>query len=140
MENQIRVLLVDDEKDFTSALSKRLVHRGFDVLIAPDASEGFTILEQHSIDVVILDVKMPGLDGLQALKAIKSNFHGVEVILLTGHAVMSDAIESMYSGAFDFLIKPAPLDLLVCKIQDAALSGKIGDIGGVPGATHCKID
>lgn len=140
MENSIQVLLVDDETDFTSALAKRLERRGFVISTAADASEAFASLEKSPVDVVVLDVKMPGMDGLQTLKAIKANFPGVEVILLTGHAGMTDAIESMYSGAFDFLIKPASLELLVCKIQDAALSSKIGDQGFEMTASHCKID
>lgn len=140
MEQQISVLLVDDEADFTTALAKRLVRRGFDVRSASEAEEAFAMLERAPADVVVLDVKMPGLNGLQALKTMKQNFPGVEVILLTGHAAMNDAIESMYAGAFDFLVKPAPLELLVCKIQDAAMTGRLGTSGRVPGATHCKMD
>ena len=126
MENEIRVLLVDDEKEFTSTLSKRLERRGLSVSVASEATEAFACLDNASFDVVVLDVKMPDVDGLQALKSFKNHFPGVEVILLTGHADMSDAVKSMHSGAFDFLVKPTPFELLLCKIRDAAELSRLG--------------
>ena len=141
MESPIKVLLVDDEENFTATLSKRLVRRGFEVRVAYDAFEAGALMEDEPVEVVVLDMKMPGIDGLQALKRIKNNFPGVEVILLTGHAVMGDAIESMYSGAFDFLLKPASLELLVCKIQDAAMTRRLAQNGDTSGlVSHCKMD
>lgn len=124
MEDIIRVLLVDDEEGFTSALSKRLERRGFVVSVAAGAAAGFAHLENTSCDVVVLDVKMPGVNGMQALKTFKSHFHGVEVILLTGHADITDAMDSMRSGAYDFLLKPTPFEVLQGRIRDAAAVGR----------------
>lgn len=119
-DKPIHVLLVDDEIDFTSTLSKRLVRQGMVVDTAADGSEGYRLLEESRFDVVVLDVRMPGVDGLQMLKAIKQRFHGVAVILLTGHGSMHDAMRSMNLGAFDFLHKPVRFEELSQRIADAA--------------------
>lgn len=135
MDNDIHVLLVDDEVDFTATLSKRLHRQGIQVSCAANAEEGFSSLEQAPVDVVLLDLNMPGIDGMQALKTIKLNFPAVEVIILTGRAQVGAAVEAMYAGAFDFLVKPIPLDLVLCKIRDAALAARIGP-GAVTNSCH----
>lgn len=122
----IRVLLVDDEQGFTSTLSKRLVRQGMLVSTAMDASEAFELLATVTFDVVVLDVQMPGVDGLQTLKAIKKNFHGVEVIMLTGAGTISQEIFSQGAGAFDFLSKPVPTDQLIERIHAAVHSEETG--------------
>jgi DNA-binding NtrC family response regulator len=114
-----RILLVDDEKAFLETLVKRLEKRGYATSAANSGEEALELLEPESPDVVVLDVKMPGLDGLGTLKAIKRKLPLVEVIMLTGHASVEAAIEGMEQGAFDYLMKPLELEDLLNKIQDA---------------------
>ncbi len=116
----ISVLLVDDEPAYLDTLSKRLRKRGFDILTAGSANEALQRLGDTAVDVVLLDVKMPGLDGLGALKLIKKNQPLIEVILHTGHASLEASVTGLELGAFDYVLKPAQLEELVHKIEDAA--------------------
>ena len=116
------VLVVDDEVQFVETLVKRLVKRGLKVNSAYSGQEALDALsggEATRTDVVILDVKMPGMDGLETLAAIKEEHPLVEVIMLTGHATVDSAIEGMKNGAFDFLMKPCDLDVLMTKLNEA---------------------
>lgn len=115
----IKVLLVDDEPDFVAPLTNRLALRKLEVITAGSGEEAIQTLEGHSVDVVVLDVKMPGMDGIEAIRQIKKRHPLVEVIMLTGHASLEASIEGMELGAFDYLLKPAAIDELVYKIQDA---------------------
>jgi len=115
----ISVLLVDDEETFVETLAKRLTLRRFDVFKATRADRAFATLKENPIDVVLLDVRMPDLDGIEATKTIKGSHPLVEVILLTGHASMEASLEGMKMGAFDYLLKPVNIDELVYKIEDA---------------------
>ncbi|WP_034633705.1 response regulator [Maridesulfovibrio bastinii] len=115
----INVLLVDDEIAFVDVLCRRLSRRDMRILRAHSAEEAMPILENDKVDVVVLDVKMPVTDGLTALKIIRNNFPEVEVIMLTGHCDLEDAVGGMENGAFDYLLKPVSLDELVLKIIDA---------------------
>ena len=115
----ISVLLVDDEEGFVATLGKRLALRRFDVFTATTADQAFTTLDETPIDVVVLDVRMPDMDGIEATKTIKNAYPLVEVILLTGHASIEASLEGMEMGAFDYLLKPGNLDELVYKIEDA---------------------
>lgn len=115
----IRVLLVDDETSFIETLSRRLTLRKLQVHTAGSAEEAFEVLNREEIDVVVLDVKMPGTDGLTTTKAIKRRFPHIEVILLSGHATLETSVGGMALGAFDYLLKPVRLDELVYKIEDA---------------------
>jgi len=124
-KRSIHVLLVDDEQDFTFTLSKRLFRRGMSVTTAADGTEAFGMIESDTPDVVVLDIDMPGLDGLQTLRAIRKSFHGVEVILLTGGGSLSEELEAFQVGAFDFLRKPTDANQLTCRIN-AAVRGKLG--------------
>ncbi|MFC2171302.1 response regulator [Acidobacteriota bacterium] len=114
-----RVLLVDDEADFLTTLIKRLKKRKVNVEGAGSAEDALTALEKQPADVVILDVKMPGMSGMQALKEIKIRHPLTEVIMLTGHASVEVAIQGMEAGAFDYLMKPMDIDELLYKVQDA---------------------
>jgi signal transduction histidine kinase len=118
MEN-IRLLLIDDEDDFRQTLSKRLAKRGFVVAQASDGMQGLALLEAGHFNVVVLDLKMPGMTGMEVLQKIKGRYPGVEVILLTGHATTASGVEGIKSGAFDYLTKPIELDHLVTKITQA---------------------
>jgi DNA-binding NtrC family response regulator len=117
-----KVLFVDDEVAFVEALSKRLEKRELDIVPAFSGPEALKKLsESAGIEVVILDVKMPGMDGIEALREIKKAFPLVEVIMLTGHATVESAIDGMKIGAFDYLMKPCEIDALVAKVSEAAV-------------------
>jgi DNA-binding NtrC family response regulator len=115
----VNLLMVDDEQDFLRTMEKRLSRRGMNVATAGSGAEALDRLEQFSADVVVLDVKMPGMDGIETLKAIRQKHPLTEVIMLTGHASMNVAVEGMQLGAFHYLMKPAEINELVFKIEDA---------------------
>jgi len=115
------VLLVDDEKPFVETMTKRLGKRDLNVQAAFSGQEALDILKDHrNVDVVILDVKMPGMDGIETLKEIKKAYPLTEVIMLTGHATVESAIEGMKLGAFDYLMKPCDIDTLMSKVNEAS--------------------
>lgn len=115
-----KVLLVDDEVPFVDAMLKRLSKRDFEIFTAYSGQEALDLLEHnHFIDIVVLDVKMPGMDGIATLKEIKQRFPLLEVIMLTAHATVESAIDGMKLGAFDYLMKPAEIDELVDKVKKA---------------------
>ncbi len=115
----IKVLLVDDEKDFVETLAQRLEMRNFDVKTALDGDEALDLIRESEFDVVVLDVLMPGKDGIQTLKEIKELKPLVNVIMLTGNATVDTAIEGMKLGAYDYLMKPTETESLVEKIMSA---------------------
>ncbi|WP_299977334.1 response regulator [Desulfobacula sp.] len=118
--NRIKLLLVDDEKPFLDTITKRLEKRGMKIQAAYSGKDALVELENNkAIEVVILDVKMPQMDGVQTLIEIKNRFPLVEVIMLTGHATVETAIDGMKLGAFDYLMKPCDIDMLVAKVKDA---------------------
>ena len=114
-----RVLLVDDEKDFVEMLSLRLNESGEKVIAAHSGKECLEKLEKTDVDVVILDIKMPGMDGIETLKEIKKRFPLVEVIMLTGHGTTETAVKGMKLGAIDYLLKPADFNDLTTKLVAA---------------------
>lgn len=115
----LKVLFVDDEIDFLETLMKRMKKRGVHVVGVGSGEEALDYLKRHPADVVVLDVRMPGIGGIPTLKEIKKIDPLMEVIMLTGHASIEAAIEGMESGAFDYLMKPADFDELFFKLQDA---------------------
>jgi DNA-binding NtrC family response regulator len=117
--NEFKVMLVDDEKDFLETLCKRLVKRKLDVISAAGGREAIAKLGEMPVDVVVLDVRMPDMNGIETLKEIKKIRPSVEVIMLTAHADVQVAIEGMELGAFDYLMKPMEIDDLLYKLQDA---------------------
>lgn len=117
--NPIRLLLVDDETVFLKTLADRLKKRGVSALTADCGHRCLDLLDAHPMDVVILDVKMPDLDGLEVLDEIKRHYPETEVILLTGHGSMEDGVIGIKEGAFDYLTKPVELDHLLKKIRQA---------------------
>ena len=120
MDNPIRVLLVDDEERFVHNLAKLLRGRGFDVTTALDGAAGVAAVEMSGgFNVVLLDVKMPRMDGIEALRKIKEASPETEVIMLTGHANVETGIEAMREGALDYLMKPCDIEDLVAKITEA---------------------
>ncbi|MBU8849052.1 MAG: response regulator [Desulfobacterales bacterium] len=118
--NKIKLLLVDDEKPFLDTITKRLEKRNLKVSAVYSGKEALAELENNtSLEVVVLDVKMPGMDGIQTLIEIKNRFPLTEVIMLTGHATVETAIDGMKLGAFDYLMKPCDIDMLVTKVKGA---------------------
>ncbi|MBW2593082.1 MAG: response regulator [Deltaproteobacteria bacterium] len=117
MNKGIRVLLVDDEERFVSNLAKLLRDRGFDITTAFD---GFTAVDlikgTGGFDVVVLDVKMPGMDGIETLRQIKKLAPGIQVIMLTGHADITSGTEAMREGGFDYFLKPCDIEVLTAGI------------------------
>ena len=115
-----RVLLVDDEEDFTSVLSQRLENRGMTVSTASNGPEAIEQAQAKPFDVVILDLQMPGMDGIETLKSLLATDADLRIILLTGHATVGKGVEAVKEGAMDFLEKPIELQSLVEKIGEAA--------------------
>ena len=116
---KIKILLVDDEKEFVDTLSERLEIREFDVSVAYSGKEALKFLNNHSVDVVILDVLMPGMDGIETLKHMKELTPLTQIIMLTGNATVDNAILGMKHGAYDFLLKPVENNAFVKKINAA---------------------
>ena len=115
------VLLVDDEVPFVETMTKRLNKRDLQVSTAFSGAEALEKLGKDSrVEVVILDVKMPGMDGIETLREIKRRHPLVEVVMLTGHATVETAIEGMKLGAFDYLMKPCDMGVLISKVGGAA--------------------
>ncbi len=119
----LRVLIVDDEEELVSALVERLRLRGFAACGVTDGSAALAFLEEEPCDVVLLDVKMPRLGGLEVIRRIKSAHPQMEVILLTGHGSVKSVEEGMELGAFDYLMKPVKIDNLVRILTAAGAKG-----------------
>lgn len=113
------VLIVDDEKDFLDLISERLEARDMKVSTATRAQEALSLLDKKSYDAVVLDLQMPEMDGLEALKRIKEKNPDVQVILLTGHATVEKGVEAMKLGAMDLIEKPADLTTIIDRIKRA---------------------
>jgi len=118
-KGDIKLLLVDDEPDFRQALVRRFGRRGLNPQQAGNGQECLAILAEHPVDVVVMDVKMPGMTGIEVLARIKEKHPQTEVILLTGHASTQDGVDGIKSGAFDYLTKPIEFEHLLSKIQQA---------------------
>jgi DNA-binding NtrC family response regulator len=114
-----KVLLVDDETDFLEIMAERMKAREIDVTTAASAKEALALVEKEGYDAVILDLQMPEMNGLEALKALKSKNPDIQVILLTGHATVQKGVEAMRLGAMDLVEKPADLKVLTEKIKKA---------------------
>ncbi|MCI4625434.1 MAG: response regulator [Candidatus Magnetoovum sp. WYHC-5] len=117
--NDIRLLVVDDEVHYLETLIKRLKKRKLDADSTVSPIDALAKIEREEFDVVVLDVKMPEMDGIEALGAIKKSKPLTEVIILTGHANLESAVKGMELGAFAYMIKPVDIDELIYKIQDA---------------------
>jgi len=115
----IKVLLVDDEEDFVNTLAQRLKMRDLNVSCVYDGEQGLSRVKQEEPDVLVLDLKMPGLQGMDVLREVRKTNPGMQVIILTGHGTEKDEEEARRIGGFDFLRKPADIDLLMTKIKEA---------------------
>lgn len=114
-----QLLLVDDEERFLTTLRKRLEEKGYPVMTATSGREALNLIQEKQPDVVVLDIIMPGMNGIETLGEIQKMSRGVEVVVLTGHGTIDTAIEGMRLGAHDYLLKPTDIDHLVEKIQSA---------------------
>ncbi len=118
--SMIKVLLVDDEADLSLVLAERLEMRGYNAQGVTSSDQALEIIENKEFDVIVIDVKMPGIGGIELMKKIKQMKPDTEVILFTGHGSSKDGETGMSEGAFDYLIKPVQIEDLVQKIQKAA--------------------
>lgn len=118
-KREIKVLLVDDEVEFVNTLAHRLRMRELFVDTVYDGEQALSFIKKIEPDVIVLDLKMPGLHGIEVLREVKSLKPNVQVIILTGHGTEKDEEEARKLGGFDFLRKPADIDLLVAKIKEA---------------------
>lgn len=114
-----RILIVDDEERFRLTLAKLLTVRGLDVTTLGSGQEALDALGHEQFDVIVLDVRMPGMDGIETLAEIKKLNPMVEVIILTGHASVDAAVDIMKLGGYDYLLKPASIEDLMDKIEAA---------------------
>ena len=117
---QLKILMVDDEQDFAATLAERLRLRGFHVEAIDSGADALQRVREDTFSILILDVKMPGIGGLQLLSQIKATHPDLPIILLTGHGSVADAEKGMEEGAFDYLMKPVDIDKLIEKIGSAA--------------------
>ena len=113
------VLLVDDEEQFLQVLSERLTNRGLHVSSVTSGEEAVAMVENKNFDAVVVDLAMPGIDGIETTKKIKEKRPDLEIIILTGHATVKAGIEAMKLGAEDFLEKPVDLNILLERIREA---------------------
>jgi len=120
----LKVLFVDDEEDLVSTVVERLDLRGIEATGAVSGFEALSLIEQKTFDVVLLDVRMPGLGGLEVIKRIKQTHPELEVVLLSGHGAREDVETGRHLGAFDYLQKPVDLEDLIAILQRAATRGE----------------
>ena len=121
MKTLAKVLLVDDEREFVAILAQRLAKRRYSANFAYSGKEALAqIAEDKDVEVVLLDIKMPGMDGIETLKLIKKKRPLIEVIMLTGHSTLNSAIDAIKLGAYDFLLKPVEIEKLLSKVEEAA--------------------
>ncbi len=118
----IRVLLIDDEEAYVNVLSHRLRKRGFDVTKAHSGSEALQVMRRCEFDVAVLDLKMADMDGIEVLKILKIMDPVMQVIMLTGHGSATACKQGIALGAFDYLMKPCEIEVLVKKIEEAFAS------------------
>ncbi len=121
---KLKVLLVDDEEDFVSTLSERLQLRNITTLVATDGEEALQIIDTDKPPVVVLDVLMPGMGGLDVLRQIKKSYPHIQVIILTGRGSTKEGIKGMRLGAFDYLMKPVKIEMLMQKMNEAFQAAK----------------
>ncbi|MBF0327767.1 MAG: response regulator [Nitrospirae bacterium] len=125
--NDIKILLVDDEEDFIRTLSERLEMRDLKSNTAFDGEQAISIVNDQEPDIIILDLKMPGIDGMEVLRRVRKSYPNIQVIIQTGHGNDLDESEARQLGVFDYLKKPVDVELLVERIKAAAKAMKLKD-------------
>jgi DNA-binding response OmpR family regulator len=119
MKNCLRVLVIDDEEELVSTLVERMMLRGIEADGAVTAKDALRALQERNVDVVVLDVMMPGMDGLELLRKIKKTYPALQVILLTGRGSEKESEIGLAEGAFDYLIKPIDIEELIERMKQA---------------------
>lgn len=114
-----KILLVDDEVEFTETTKRLLEHRGYDVTAVNSGDNAIKTLGQNTYDVMVLDLKMPGMDGISTLKEVRKLQFKTQTLVLTGHGAINTALEAMKLGAYDYLTKPCDIDELIEKLEGA---------------------
>ena len=127
MDKKYKIMLVDDEPNFREIMSKFLQRRKIDYATAPGCLDALDMLGQDSFDVIVMDVSMPGLDGIECMAEMKKVQPDLEVIILTGHAALNVGISGMKKGAFDYCLKPVDFDELLEKIVLAKEKASVKD-------------
>lgn len=123
-KNNIRILIADDEVEFASTLQTRLNLRKYQATMTNSGEATLAAIANEQPDVLVLDLKMPDLDGLEVLAKVKESWPQIQVIILTGHGSFEAGREGMELGAFDYLMKPVDLNLLINKIEEACQAGQ----------------
>jgi len=114
----MHILVVDDEQEFLELMTNRMQKRGFTVSVASSGERALEEVERETFDAVVLDVKMPGIDGIEVLRRIKRIRPQLPVLLLTGHASVEAAMTGVETGAVDYLLKPVPINDLIMRLRD----------------------
>ncbi|MGM0452609.1 MAG: response regulator [Thermodesulfobacteriota bacterium] len=114
-----KVLLVDDEEEFVTTLAERLEIRGYDPHTTQDGEQALEMIDNNVYDVIVLDLMMPGLGGLEVMQQAKNRHPDLPIILLTGHGSTREGMEGMRQGAYDYLMKPLDIDELITKMDQA---------------------
>jgi len=114
----MHILVVDDEREFLELMTNRLQKRGFTVTVASCGEQALDLVEKEAFDALVLDVKMPGIDGIEVLRKVKQLRPHLPVLLLTGHASVEVAMSGVESGAVDYLLKPVPINDLIMRLRD----------------------
>jgi DNA-binding NtrC family response regulator len=120
---EFRVLIIDDEEELVTTLVERLSYRDIDAEYSLDGYDALSKMRESKFDVVVLDLKLPGMDGLEVLRRINDSYPQVPVLLITGHGSVENGSEPAPEGVFDYLMKPVDLDDLIAKLREA-LRGK----------------
>lgn len=116
----MHILVVDDEHEFLELMNNRLQKRGFTVECASNGEKALELVKDHPFDAMVLDVKMPGIDGIEVLRRVKQMKPELPVLLLTGHASVEAAMTGVETGAVDYLLKPVPINDLIMRLRDIA--------------------
>ncbi len=125
MGKEKKILLVDDESEVTHLLTSRLNKRGYVAASVGNGEDALDYLQSNSVDVVVMDVKMPGMGGMAALEQMAASWQDMPIIMLSGHADMQTAVTAMQKGAFGYLMKPVDFDDLLYKIEDACAQANL---------------
>ena len=118
-KKQINLLMVDDEEEFLNSIAERLGLRDFDITTASEGSLAIKLAKKGKFDVAILDLKMPGMDGMELLQVLKKKHKFLEVIILTGHGAIDSAVEATKLGAYSYLEKPVDFEKLLEELKNA---------------------
>src|ERR1700704_3178596 len=122
-----RILVIDDEAAIRDSLKMTLEYEGYEFIGAATGQEGLTLVEREAPDLILLDVKMPGMDGIEVLERLRSMNEAVPVVVISGHGSISTAVEATKKGAFDFIEKPFASDRVLVSLRNALNQRQLRD-------------